>query len=249
MRLLLGLVEVVVVAAVVTAAFIQMADKRPSLDDLTINETALTPPLDEAKVRAFASERPVILSELQGLAKDDRWTDLQLAAQPWLGIGDEELTSQYNLAREKDLVAQLRTIPASQTEANLERYAALLALNPDEPRYQKKRDYYLKALEQGTSPDSDPLATLCKGAVLAKGLFPTTTELHAKPLATAAAEPAEAAQDTAAQAQPASATQEESLALFVEARESEGQAQIFDVECLVRPDSSVAIAKLAPASS
>jgi hypothetical protein len=51
---------------------------------------------------------------------------------------------RLELDREAQLRDELKTIPAWQYKLNRDKYAQLVALNPDEPMYHKKLQYYEK---------------------------------------------------------------------------------------------------------
>ncbi|MEM7224243.1 MAG: hypothetical protein AAF495_14770 [Pseudomonadota bacterium] len=237
MSMLFRLLEVVVAAAVVVVVVGHMMGHAPASD--TSGEQKVTleqaePVIDEATAAAnardleFTTNREQILADIKSLEDGGKWQDIQMAAHPWLDMKDAAIEGTFNKARERDLVDKLRKVPSSELENNLELYAALVSLNPDEVRYRQKRDRYEELIAQEFG-ELDPrlvvAARLCRGTLRAYGNFPTNADIRTR--------------ETSSQAQ---GNGEVDVAMnLIHLPSDGGQPKAYKARCKVLPDRSVEV--------
>lgn len=225
MGALLNLVQVVLVAVVVVATVTQVAELGPVYEAPEVQAQVEEPtPEIQIKKQAFAAERQQILDEISKLADEARWSDVQIAAQPWLDIEDPDLLAQYNSAREQDLVRQLKTVPASAVDNNLDLYTTLVTLNPEKDRYRKKQDHYKSLLDESATETERVAEVLCQGIARAETLVPSTTTLKA--LGTSHSERDDGTRE---------------LSLALQAEQTDGGVTAYQVDCLLGRDKAVAL--------
>lgn len=121
-------------------------------------------------IDTFQAKRGGLLSDLQKAYDQEKYQSVVARAEPFLLTEDPELltlheNAQQALARtaaeeerarqEADreattekIVAQLKTTPAAQIHRNQALYARLVALNPEEQRFQDKLDHYTAKVDE-----------------------------------------------------------------------------------------------------
>jgi outer membrane protein assembly factor BamE (lipoprotein component of BamABCDE complex) len=72
----------------------------------------------------------------------------ELEAADARGKPDSELSETERRAKIKALEEEVRPIPISNAEQNLKIYEELLSLDPDNPHYRRKVDFYRQRLQQ-----------------------------------------------------------------------------------------------------
>jgi hypothetical protein len=70
--------------------------------------------------------------------------------------GSIEMSESEKAATEKKLLAQVRSIPASDSDANLKIYQRLAELRPDKKLYKQKVDHYRRLVGRGDQTASTP---------------------------------------------------------------------------------------------
>lgn len=115
-----------------------------------------------AKVEKFKSNPEIILTEIRALLKEKKFSQALTLGKSYASSSNAELLGLIqeieviqlqikNEAEEKKLLAEVKAVPAKELKKNQELYAKLIALNPKEPTYKQKHDYYgskIKAHEE-----------------------------------------------------------------------------------------------------
>ena len=148
----IGVAMVVVVAVVATASVASRSEARNATNEAAARaeqEAATTAALEVE----FAANREAIISDMEAAIRDgDLLAALQRGA-PYQRLGDDQLdrlmlstrTAQdetVRAAREAELVASARGIPARDLARNRAVYGELKELDPDNARYQERFDHY-----------------------------------------------------------------------------------------------------------
>jgi hypothetical protein len=145
-RVVGGSLVVLVVASGIAIAF-----------DQERSATRSTAAADSARLGAlrtqFDTASMAILERMRSAIGAADWQSAMRAAAPYRSLGDQRLDSLYSVAaelrqaeideaREKELLARVRRVPASDLSENRRLYGQLMNLNPDQPTYRERYDYY-----------------------------------------------------------------------------------------------------------
>lgn len=217
-----NLLQIILVAGVTAATVVQMAGLGSPTAAVPIADAMTTPDPALVKQQAYIAERTQILQELAVLNREKRWADVQVAALPWLDQADVELLTTYDQAREQDLVQKLKDVPASDVDKNLDFYTTLVALKPDNTRYQNKQGHYLGLLGDGADSAARASQILCQGQARAAAKVPTISQVTSQPGAVAQSE---------------SGDKVLTLGLLVET--PDGAEEALQASCLLGADKSV----------
>lgn len=107
----------------------------------------------EALEQAFQAERAGVLSAMEAALTGGDYIPALQAAARFRDVADESFMETFNAleerleaerraAREANLVARVRTVPASDREQNRDLYRELLQLDPDNAHYRERFSHY-----------------------------------------------------------------------------------------------------------
>lgn len=111
--------------------------------------------IEESNVAFFSVNKNKIILSVKSALEEQNYHSALSQTNKYLASGDEELNTLNAIAKAaiktnktKQLLAELKKIPVSQFEENLNRYQDLVILHPNNKRYKSKVDFYtLKAKE------------------------------------------------------------------------------------------------------
>ena len=99
----------------------------------------------EALIEELRTNRVAIISEMKSLMANGDFLSAHNRAKKFVELNDSELQdlasealSKHKVKRENELLSQLKKLPASNLEGNLELYRELAALSPNNQPYRKK---------------------------------------------------------------------------------------------------------------
>lgn len=102
----------------------------------------------------FSQHKKEILEKLQKLLKDGKYLEARNLSKKYLFLEDANITQlykkaddNYKILRIKQILAQLKKIPASNYAKNKGLYQELRSLDPSNKAYKKKFEYYSKKLD------------------------------------------------------------------------------------------------------
>lgn len=106
----------------------------------------------------FNTNRNAILKEISQLINSGEYTKAKQLTAKYAITGDLELTALRKRAEEMEIVAQLKKIPADQTERNLELYEKLTRLAPENKKYRSKQEHYQGIIDKQKKESQDRIA-------------------------------------------------------------------------------------------
>jgi hypothetical protein len=107
------------------------------------------PPVERAPIIP-TDKRAAVITRVQDLVEQGNYqraidvADMYLADSELHRLWELRVLADETLAanREQELLEELASIPGWQYKLNRDKYAQLVAINPDEPKYHKKLQYY-----------------------------------------------------------------------------------------------------------
>lgn len=114
----------------------------------------------EAKEKNQAAEyyrqhKAEVLQSIQSRIDAGQYAHAVTEANKYIRAFDEDLERLKLAAQEQFIVQKLKSIPAARVEENRDLYAELVRINPGEPRYQRKLDYYQAKLDAAAKVHED----------------------------------------------------------------------------------------------
>ena len=113
----------------------------------------------EAIWAEYSANPDSIQAEAQQALAEGRWQDVIDTSEAFAIVADSKLVSladsaakameaEERKAQEQELLAEQKRIPASDPIRNRDVYQRLRAVNPDEPLYKEKYDYYNRKIRE-----------------------------------------------------------------------------------------------------
>lgn len=102
---------------------------------------------DQENAKHFAENKQSILQNIHSLIKDEKYEQALQQIQKYSLANDTDLTTLRKDAKEKQLLAIVKPLPASMINDNLKYYKELLELRPENSTYKAKVSLYQKKVD------------------------------------------------------------------------------------------------------
>lgn len=98
-------------------------------------------------VSDFDPEQSAVIARIGSLVDQEKYREALKEAKKYPDLAQVQALQalaqlELDRQREAQILEELKRIPVSEFERNRDRYAELVKLNPDEPEYQKKLEFY-----------------------------------------------------------------------------------------------------------
>jgi len=165
----LGTIIIIVVLLAAIGAFFDFLEKRSEQKKLKEQARIAEQKAKEAAERRarlrreaieyFKNNRSSILTQIHDQYQKGKYQEAVSIAKKYLASNDPQLRALYEKSkavvdqirrekREKEILAQLKRIPAREYEKNKNLYAELISLRPENARYKQKHAYYSRKLKE-----------------------------------------------------------------------------------------------------
>jgi hypothetical protein len=139
----------------------------PGLSDRSVTVNRPEPPgvTTGLGMGDFDAQRAAAIARVEALVRETRYREALSAAAEHPELADDEelrqlralAQSELDRQREEEILEELKRIPVAEYKANLDKYAELVELNPDQSEYRKKFEFYRqKYREQQAASDDSP---------------------------------------------------------------------------------------------
>ena len=156
-RIIFAVAKTVLFIAIITFAIIKYAEIERDAEQ---QKAAATAAKLKKKSDYFTKNKTSIIADIEKKIANKKYKLALIQIDAYKHTGDPDLLKHENIAREKNLVAELKTIPESKINENLKRYQQLVAIAPNNKKYQAKLKHYQQKKQAAEKKERDRIRRL-----------------------------------------------------------------------------------------